>query len=196
MRRLIMLNHFTIALLLIACARTDPVDENAVAPTGAVGGDMSATGLAAPANAAAAAAAEQAALPPVSGGLGWTYNPQEATALFGPPGTPALSIQCQRPKEGQTQLIFVRHIPPASGTQATLSFTGNGQAASLPVSPVTNPDGIGGHWRAAVPPDEYARDVSEAFAGPGPVEVSVSGTPPLVVPAGAEPRRVFRDCLG
>ena len=93
-------------------------------------------------------------------------------------------------------MIFVRHIPPASGTQATLSFTGNGQAASLPVSPVTNPDGIGGHWRAAVPPDEHARDVSEAFAGPGPVEVSVSGTPPLVVPAGAEPRRVFRDCLG
>lgn len=196
MRRIMPLNIFPIALLLLACARTDPVDENAVAPTGAVGGDMSATGLAAPANAAAAERVDRAALPPASGGLSWSYSPQDGTASFGPSGTPAFSIQCQKPKEGEPQLIFVRYLPPATGAQATLSFTGNGQAASLPVSAVANPGGLGGHWRATVPPDEHARDVSEAFAGPGPVEVSVSGTPPLVVPAAAEPRRVFRDCLG
>jgi hypothetical protein len=47
-----------------------------------------------------------------------------------------------------------------------------------------------------VPPDDHARDVAETFTGTGAVEVSVSGTPPLVVPSTAEPRRVLADCLG
>ena len=195
MRRLLMFQQCTIAMLLLACAKTDPVDENAVAPTGDLVGDMAATGLAAPANAATAEAVDQAALPPASGGLTWTYDQQNRTALFGPQGTPAFSIQCQKPKEGTPQLIFVRYLPPASTGEATISFTGNGQAASLPVSPVANPDGLGGHWRGAVPPDEHARDVAETFVGQGTVEVSVSGTPPLVVPSTAEPRRVFAECL-
>lgn len=190
-----MLNIISLAALLLACAKTDPVDENAVAPAGDLVGDLAANGLAAPANAATAEAVDQAALPPASGGLRWTYNPQDMTASFGPPGSPAFSIQCQKPKEGEPQLIFVRYLSPAAGAQATLSFTGNGQAASLPVSPVANPGNLGGHWRATVPPDEHARDVSETFTGQGPVEVSVTGTPPLVVPATAEPRRVFADCL-
>ena len=190
------LNIFPIALLLLACAKTDPVDQDAVAPAGNLLGDMAANGLAAPSNAAAAEAVDQAALPPASGGLSWVYSQQNRMASFGPPDTPAFSIQCQKPKEGEAQLIFVRYLPPSSSGQATLSFTGNGQAASLPVSPVANPGGLGGHWRATVPPDEHARDVSEAFAGQGPVEVSVSGTPPLVVPSSAEPRRVLAECLG
>ena len=190
-----MLNILPIALLMLACAKADPVDENAVAPAGNLVGDLAASGLAAPANAAAAEAVDQAALPAATGGLVWTYNAQDGTASFGPSGSPAFSIQCQKPKEGEAQLIFVRHLPPAAGAQATLSFTGNGQAASLPVSSITNPNGLGGHWRAAVPPNDSVRDISEAFAGQGPVEVSVSGTPPLVVPAAAEPRRVLADCL-
>ena len=40
-----------------------------------------------------------------------------------------------------------------------------------------------------------ARDVAETFAGPGTVDVSISGIPSLVVPAGAEPRRVLSECL-
>lgn len=157
---------------------------------------MAATGLAAPANAAAAEAARQAALPSATGGLGWTYRDQDRAALFGPPGSPAFSIQCQKPREGEPQLIFVRHLPPTAGAKATLSFTGNGQAASLPVTAISNPGGVGGEWRAVVPPDEHARDVAETFAGPGAVQVSVSGTPPLVVAAAAEPRRVLAECLG
>jgi hypothetical protein len=196
MRRSKMLISFQLALLLMACAKTDPVDEDAVEPAGELLGDMAANGLAAPGNAAAAEAVRQAALPPASDGLSWSYSAQDRTALFGPPGSPALSIQCQKPKEGEAQLIFVRYLAPAAGAQATLSFTGNGQAASVPISSITNPGGLGGHWRAAVPPNDNARDVSETFAGEGPVEISVSGTPPLVVPASDEPRRVFADCLG
>lgn len=196
MRNLLMIAPLALALMLAACGKRDPVDEDAHAPAGNLVGDMSASGLASPANAAAAAAVRQAALPAATGGLSWSYRDSDRAALFGPPGSPAFSIQCQKPREGEAQLIFVRHLPPARAGNATLSFTGNGQAASLPVSAVVNPGGIGGEWRAMVPPDEHARDVAETFAGPGTVEVSVSGTAPLVVPPSAEPRRVLADCLG
>ena len=190
-----MLTPLSFVLLLLACARDDPVDDNAVGPSDALVGDLAANGLAAPANSAAAEAAQQAAVPAASNGFRWTFSPQDRTAAFGPPGSPAFSIQCQKPREGEAQLIFVRYLPPVVGGKATLSFTGNGQVASLPVSAISNPDGIGGQWRAATPPDDHARDVAETFAGRGTVEVSINGTPPLVVASGAEPRRVLADCL-
>lgn len=191
-----MLIQLVAALALIACAKRDPVDDDAVAPADQLVGDASATGLAAPANSAAAEAVEQAALPRATGGLKWSYRPVDRLALFGPPGTPAFSIQCQLQREGPKQLLFVRSIPPVTGGQGTLSFTGNGQVASVPISAVANPAGLGGDWRAVVPPDEIARDVAETFAGPGAVTVSVTGYPPLVVPTAAEPRRVLAECLG
>ena len=184
-----------IFLMIAACAKTDPVDEAAVSPPNNLVGDISAVGLAAPANAATAEAVQQAALPPPSGGLAWSYRQTDNIALFGPPNSPAFSIQCQMPKEGEPQLIFVRYLPPTAGAQGTLSVTGNGQVASVPIAAVTNPDGLGGQWRAAAPPNDSTRDIAEAFAGPGRVEVSVSGTAPLVVPSSDEPRRVLTACL-
>jgi hypothetical protein len=172
-----MLYPKSLVFLLLACGQSDPVDEDAAAPD-------------------TAQAVQQAAVPAVTGGLAWTFSARDRVALFGPPGSPAFSIQCQKPREGERQLIFIRYLAPNSGGNATLSFTGNGQAASLSVSAVTHPSGIGGEWRAVTPPDEHARDVAEAFAGPGTVEVSVSGTSPLVVPSTDEPRRVLADCLG
>ena len=182
-------------LMLLACAKPDPVDNDAVTPADLLVGDASATGLAAPANAAMAEAVQQAALPSPSGGLAWSFRQQDNSALFGPPGSPAFSIQCQKPKEGEPQLIFVRYLPPTSGAQGTLSFTGNGQAASVPIAAVTNPDGVGGQWRAAVSPNDSTRDIAEAFAGPGNIEISITGTAPLVAPSAPEPRRVLAGCL-
>lgn len=196
MSKLVTITSLALSLMLVACAKTDPVDEEAVSPPNSLGGDISAIGLAPPANATTAEAAQQAALPTPSGGLTWTYRQQDNSALFGPPGSPAFSIQCQRPKEGEPQLIFVRYLPPVSGAQGTLSFTGNGQAASVPIAAVTNPDGLGGQWRAAVSPNDSTRDIAEAFAGPGSVEISVTGTAPLVAPPTLEPRRVLASCLG
>lgn len=183
-------------LVLLACAKTDPVDVDAVTPPESLAGDISAIGLAAPANAATAEAVQQAALPQPGGGLAWSFRQQDNSALFGPPGVPAFSIQCQKPKEGEPQLIFVRFLPPTSGAQGTLSFTGNGRAASVPIAAVINPDGLGGQWRAAVPPNDSTRDIAEVFAGPGSVEISITGTAPLVAPSADEPRRVLADCLG
>lgn len=195
MYKVAMRTQLLLSLLLMACSRDDPVDDNAIGPSDAEVGSLTASGLAAPANSAAAEALQQAALPAASSGLTWSYGQTDRTALFGPPGSPAFAIQCQKQRDGEAQLIFVRYLPPATGGQATLSFTGNGQVASLPVSAISNPGGIGGQWRAAVPPDEHARDVAETFGGPGTVEVSVSGTPPLVVASATEPRRVLADCL-
>jgi hypothetical protein len=189
-----MITPFTF-LILLACAKTDPVDDNAVAVPSVLVGDASATGLATPANAAMAEAVHQAALPPPSGGLGWTYREPDNSALFGPPNSPAFSIQCQKPKEGEPQLIFVRYLPPTGGAQGTLSFTGNGKAASVPIAAVTNPDGVGGQWRAATAPNDSTRDIGETFAGPGQVEISITGTAPLVVPSADEPRRVLSACM-
>lgn len=177
MSKLTKLYSIPLILVVLACGKRDPVDEDANVPI-------------------AAEAVQQAAAATAPGGLSWSYRQQDGAALFGPTDSPAFSIQCQKPREGESQLIFIRHIAPSSGGNGTLSFTGNGQAASLPVSAVLNPGGVGGEWRAMVPPDEHARDVAETFAGPGTVEVTVSGAPPLVVPSTAEPRRVLTDCLG
>jgi hypothetical protein len=195
MRKVAMLAPLSFALLLLACGKNDPVAEDAVAPPDGLVGDASATGLAAPANSAAAEAARQAALPPASGGMTWSFRQPDRAALFGPPGSPAFSIQCQRQREGPSDLIFIRYLPPAAGGQATLSFTGNGQAASVPVAAVSDPTGTSGHWRAVVAPGDIARDVAEAFAGQGPVNVSVTGLPSLVVPSADSARRVFAECL-
>jgi len=183
------------AFMLLACAKTDPVADNAVAPSDELLGDASAGGLAAPANAAAAEAAQQAALPAPTGGLAWTIEEANRMALFGPAGPPAFSIQCQKQREGPNQLIFIRYLTPTAGGNSTLSFTGNGQAASVPIASVRNPNGIGGQWRAVVDSGDMARDVAKTFEGPGTVDVSISGIPSLVVPAAAEPRRVFSECL-
>jgi hypothetical protein len=189
------LSPFLAAVILVACAKSDPVADNAVAPSEELLGDASASGLSAPANAAAAEAARQASLPPATGGLAWTIDAPNRTAVFGPQGTPAFSIQCQKQREGPNQLIFIRYMTPNAASSATLSFTGNGQAASVPISAVRNPSGLGGEWRAVVYPGDTARDVAETFNGPGTVDVSISGLPSLVVPAGAEPRRVLSECL-
>lgn len=194
MLRAFVLLPFVVAIALLSCGKNDPVDEDATGVSGQLAGDRATAGLATPANAATAEAVRQGALPSATGGLRWTYNERDG-ALFGPPGNPAFSIQCQKPREGETQLIFVRFLPPTTGSQATLSFTGNGQVASVPIAAVINPNGVGGQWRAAISLGDNARDVAEAFSGPGTVEVSLTGTPPLVVPAGAEPRRVFASCL-
>ena len=51
-----------------------------------------------------------------------------------------------------------------------------------------------GARRFAAPTGPFL-DVAETFAGPGTVDVSISGLPSLVVPAGAEPRRILSECL-
>jgi hypothetical protein len=184
---------FAGALLLVACTGgNDPVADNAVAPPDGLVGDASATGLAAPANSAAAEAVRQAALPVADGGLSWTLSEADHVALFGPPqGEPAISIQCLT-AGNKKRLAFTRNLAAPVGATGTLSFTGNGVAASLPAMR----DGTQGIWRADVPSGDMARDVASTFDGQGAVNVTVGGTPPLVIPASPAARAIFAECLG
>src|SRR5687767_1093192 len=121
---------FAAALLLLACQDDGPVADDAVQPPEAILGDRGASGLAAPANAAAAEAADRAALPPVTAGMGWTVAGERAA--FGPPGAePILTFACN-----DGGLAITRHHPASAGATGTLSFTGSGHVASLPMGTV------------------------------------------------------------
>ena len=187
---------FVGAMVLVSCGGSDPVAEDAIAPPENVLGDEAAEGLAAPANAAAAERAVQAATPPGTSGLRWAFRAAERTAFYGPrEGGPVLAIQCRGEGSGR-QMVFTRFASATSGAKGTLSFTGNGAAASLPVTGSASDAGLGALWQAVVPVGDMARDVAKTFAGEGPVNVGVGGSPALAVPSSATARRPFAECLG
>lgn len=190
MSRLLALFPFVAALSLLAC-REGPVSEDATVPPDNIVGDASASGLAAPANSSAAEAVTRAALPQMSPGLAWVVADDGRAIRFGPPASEAmLTIAC-----APGGVLVTRHHPaPANGT-ATLSFTGGGQATSLPVAAAPTEVGPGeAEWQGRAGGDA-ARAIERPFARAGQVEITLGGVPSLVVPASPEVRRVFATCL-
>lgn len=187
---------FVGALALVACTGSDPVADDVGNVPDELVGDASAEGLAAPANSAAAERAKQAAMPLPAEGMMWDYRSREKTATYGPAGAdPALSIQCRDIADGAREIVVVRGSPAPDGEKGTLSFTGSGTAASLPVRGVSPAPGKG-NWQAIVPAGDMARAVARTFGSAGAVQVGVTGGSPLSVPASPEVRTVFADCLG
>lgn len=177
---------FAAALVLVACQKADPVVDDAVAPSEAML-ENSAEGLAAPANAAAAEAAGQAALPVTADGMHWTVRAEDRAADFGPAGAaPTFSIRCL----ASSQLAFVRHRSVQGSNGATMSFTGNGNASSLPASVAE------GRWQAIAATGDMGRAVARTFDGPGQVIISVGGTAKLVVPPSPAATRLMAECVG
>ena len=188
------LSPFVAAFVLLACGKADQVVDNAVAPSEA-GLDASTSGLATPANAAAAEGARQAAVPVAEDGMGWTLRPGDRAALYGPVGaSAAFAIQCREETGAGKRLAFLRYAPSGSD-EATMSFTGNGTAASLPARGVGDAVGSGGHWQATAATGDMGRAVARTFDGPAAVVVSVGGASKLVVPPSDEARRTMADCL-
>ena len=185
------------AILLLGCDRDGPVADNLAAPDEAVLGDAAATGIAAPGNGAEAERVRQAALPVAENGLAWTVRASDRAALYGPsPELPALSIRCHVADGGTSRLAFVRHVAAVGDTGATMSFTGNGTASSLPATGVADATGPGGHWQALAETRDMGRAAARTFAGPAAVNISVGGAPSLVVMPSAAARKVMADCLG
>lgn len=174
------------ALFLAACS-PEPVDPT-VAPDENLAGDASADGLAAPANAAAAEATQRAAVPLPDNGLAWSWQAETRSALYGAPSAPQLSIEC---REGV--LHITRHAP-IENTAGTLSFTGNGHAASLPVVAARSQLGPGSLSTAALRPGDMTNAVDRVLAGKGPVNVTLGGAPSLVTPPSDVPARAFAAC--
>jgi len=190
MKSFIPLFPFVAALGLLACQGSDgPVAEGAAAPSDDAVGGASATGLAAPANAAAAEAVDRAATPLADNGIGWT-SAAAGTANYGPHGArPMLSFACR-----DTVLLVTRLHPATPGTTGTLSLTGGGTASSLPMRAVAKPGGPGeSEWQGEARGD-MARAVARAFAGQGQVEVTLGGAPALAVPTSPIANAVFKRC--
>ena len=178
---------FAAAFVLAACSN-DPVDP-AVAPDENLAGDASADGLAAPANAAAAEAHQRAAIPLANDGLVWTWDAGAHSAYYGQtPSEPQLSIECR-----SGALHITRHAP-IENSKGTLSFTGNGHAASVPVAAPRSQLGPGSFSTIALQPGDMTNAVARVFAGKGPVNVSLGGAPGIVTPPSDVPGRAFTAC--
>ncbi len=192
MSRLLPLLPFVAALSLLACQRDGPVADDAAAPPDGLVGDASASGLAAPGNSGAAEAADRAALPPMASGMAWFSSDDGRAASYGPPNSEAmLTIACDGPRG----LVVTRHHPAPAGASGTLSLTGGGHVASLPMATAPTTLGPGeAVWQGRVSGD-MARAIERPFSRGGRVELGLGGAPSIVVPASAEVKRVIARCL-
>ena len=179
-----------LALLLPGCGRSSPVANNAIAlPDNAVG-DAPASGLAAPANSAAAEAVAKAAMPLPTDGMAWRWDPGEGAAEYGAgPQAPAFEIVCQKGK-----LLFHRIDAAPGGGKGTMSFTGNGRAASVPAVAIGDTANMSSSWLGTQAPSDMTQAVARVFTGPGPVEIALSGTTKLVTSPSPVALRPFALC--
>lgn len=178
----------TAAALFVAACTPDPVDP-AVAPDENLAGDASAEGLAAPANAAAAEATQRAAVPLADDGLKWIWSADANSAIFGPnKAAPLFSIECR------AGVLHVTRHAPIENAKGTLSFTGNGHAASLPVAALRSQLGPGSLSTTALKSGDMTNAVARVFDGNGPVQVSLGGAPSIVTPPSDVPGRAFAAC--
>lgn len=185
-------------LAVAACHRSSPVADKGTVPPVNMVGDNPARGLGTPANAAAAEAEDRATAPPATDGMGWSIAATEAAngdASYGPaPQTPMLTFACTMTAAGRS-LSVVRHDSAPSNGIATMSLTGSGHVASLPMKAQTMAGMSGAMWTASVRND-VAAAVARTFADPGTVEVSVGGTSALRVPADPRVRALLYRCAG
>ena len=180
---------FAAAALCLAACSPDPVDPAVVAPDKNLAGDARADGLAAPANAAAAEANQRAGVPLPNDGLVWTWHADTKSAVFGPDaGEPQFSVEC---RGGMLHITRHAAIENAAGT---LSFTGNGHAASIPVVAASSQLGPGSLSTTALKAGDLTNGVARVFEGKGPVQVSLGGAPSLVTPPSDVPGRAFAAC--
>lgn len=184
-----------VGLTLTACGGNDTVaDEGTVVPAD-IAGDASASGLAAPANAAAAEAHADRAKPLVTNGQRWTdrSNDQRSEVRFGDvDGAPMLVLACRT--EGANGLTVVRAAAAPPNAMATMSFTGGGHVASLPMHDID----AGDHARlwSGFADRDAALAIARTFEGGGPVEVGLGVTAKLVVPSVEVVRDLLRRCAG
>ena len=180
----------SLAASLGGCGRPSPVANNAVAlPDNAVG-DAPASGLAAPANAAAAEAVAKASMPLPTDGMAWRWDAAEGAAEYGAgPQAPAFEIVCHEGK-----LLFHRIDAAPLGGKGTMSFTGNGRAASVPAVAIGDTATMSSSWLATQPPSDTTQAVARVFTGPGAVEIALTGTTKLSTAPSPIPLRAFERC--
>ncbi|WP_265569871.1 hypothetical protein [Sphingomicrobium nitratireducens] len=170
------------ALLLAGCARTEPITDNVVEKA-----DVPA--------ALPAEDAEREALP-LTPGMRWEIDEPANAALYGADRASAqLMLRCDE-DGGEKALVVSRFLPTVPSGAGTLTLTGNGAIASVPVVAEANEGRPGGRLSATLDPGALAQSIGAVFRGPDPVNVSTTGAEPLVLTGGPEVGMVLDNCLG
>jgi len=182
----------TMLLLLGGCGSQSSIASNAAAPPDNVVGDAGGKGLSSPANAGARERTLKAAVPAATDGMGWHWDDTGHGARFGPSAAnSAFAILCE-----QRRIVVRRFDGAPQGARATMSFTGNGTAASLPAASVGDTSRMDSRWEASLPPSDTTQAVARVFDGPAPVEISLPGTTTLVTRPSPLPGRAIAACRG
>lgn len=168
---------------LAACARTEPIPEDAldnVAPPEPIALDAPGEGAA----------------PALTPGMRWEMDQAANAALFGADrGSPALSLQCTG-SGSSTSLVLARFFPTVPSGAGTMTLTGGGEIASVPVSAEANDGRPGGRLTATLDIGDLAMSVAKVFRSDVPVNVSVTGAEPLVLMSGREVAAILDACVG
>ncbi|WP_260482688.1 hypothetical protein [Sphingomicrobium flavum] len=184
------MNKFLICTALMAlgaCARVEPIDDNAL--------DELDT-LPSPSELANAAAATEGGTPGLR--FAWLVDEPANAVIWGPQGQPPdadprLSIRCNA-DDDQPQLVITHYAQGDRETGVgTLRVSGNGSSASLPVA-VLEEAGGAANWTANVDPGNLLDSLDDTFGGIGLVNVSLSGAQTLQVDASDAVRSVFDSC--
>lgn len=169
------------ALTLVACARTEPIPDDAldnVEPPAPIVFDDD----------------EASSAPQLTPGMRWERDEAANAALYGGDrASPALSIRCD---EDDGALELTRYFPTVPSGAGTMTLTGGGAIASVPVSAEQNDGRPGGRLTATLDMGDLAASVGEVFRSGAVINVSVTGAEPVVLMGGPEVAMILDACLG
>ena len=171
------------ALGLVACARTEPIPEDAldnVEPPAPLALDEDG----------------EAVTPALTPGMRWEVDEPANAALFGADrASPALSVRCDE-GDGSKALVLARYFPTVPSGAGTMTITGGGEIASVPVSAEANEGRPGGRLTATLDIGDLARSVAAVFRSGEAVNVSVTGAESVVLMSGPEVASILDTCVG
>lgn len=169
---------FLALLALAACARVEPVDENAL------------DALQPPTLNADAVAVndvgDAAALPTMV----WQADADAKRAAFGlTPDDPAFALRCDTDTR---ELELTRYAAGSTGAAGTMSLIGNGANLSVPV--IAEETGGRAVLRTQVGDATLLGNIKAVFAGDQQIALATTGAPPLTLTATDEVRAIVDAC--
>ena len=171
-----------LALGLAACARTEPIPEDAlddVAPPDPVAVEQDAADAA----------------PELTPGMRWEIDEAANAALYGGDrASPALSVRCD--EDDDNSLVLARFFPTVPSGAGTMTLSGNGAVASVPVSAEANEGRPGGRLTATLDAGTLSASVANVLRGAGAINVTVTGADPIILMGGPEVESILSACLG
>lgn len=157
-------------IVLSACARVEPIDLNEVEDVEPVAIGNGVTDD----------------TPALDANLSWRV--EELTAIFGPEDGQLLSLAC-----ADGSLEIARYAEGTTGA-GTLTFGTGDALASVAVA--ADGETLGGEqYTASLAPGDIGDDLVAVFASGTPIDVTMTGVDPLIVPADPEVAGLVSACI-